>query len=357
VEWKAADSPAIPYDDHYSVPDFSFFRFQTLDRFAEPGLEILADILDRPQFTDDEFETERQNLVSRVSKDSKTSRGRARQRLAREIGSLSSDLYGTSASLKAMDFAGAQAFSEAYFDPASMLFVIGSGWPIEKLRTLTEATLGQIETIASPIEEAESNIPSACPWSLDEAEPNEVFGDLSPLPLWIDDQGDDQSYVILAKWIEAPDEAGPSLSLMNSILSESIAFQLREREGLAYSIGSSIQSLGEGRWLWMAAAGTRPENLPRLLEGLRELPDTAFAELPTEDTLDTRRTKMKGRSLMRRVTRMNWAYHAGLALRRGQDAENLDARFDAMETLSPLDVAQAYEKYLRDAPAAVFIAK
>jgi len=357
VEWKAADSPAIPYDDHYSVPDFSFFRFQTLDRFAEPGLEILADILDTPRFTKEEFESERRSLLSRVAKDGKTSRGRARRQLATEVGSASSDLYGTSTSLEAMDFAGIESFSEAYLDPASMLFVIGSGWPIDRLRTLTETTLGQIEPVATPIEKSASSIPSGCPWPIDEAEPNEVFGDLPPLPLWIDDQGDEQSHIILAKWIEAPEEAGPTLRLMNSIVSEAIAFQLREREGLAYSIGSSVQPLGAGRWLWMASAGTRPENLPRLLEGLRELPDTAFTELPAEETLDTRRTKMKGRSLMRRVTRMNWAYHAGLALRRDQDAENLDARYDAMEELTPNDVASAYEQYLRGAPAAVFIAK
>ena len=130
-----------------------------------------------------------------------------------------------------------------------------------------------------------------------------------------------------------PIEAIPSMEVWNASLSNRIQFQLREREGLAYSIGSSVERQDDGTLLWIASAGTAVESVPRVLEGFREELQKALARAPDDAEVRKQGAQLYGRSLMRRATRMNRAYAAGLAILGGRDPNAIDA-----EIRSPMGV-------------------
>jgi predicted Zn-dependent peptidase len=121
----------------------------------------------------------------------------------------------------------------------------------------------------------------------------------------------------------------PAIKLWNAALSNAIQFQLREREGLAYSIGSSVDRMEDGTVLWTASAGTRLANLARVLEGFQEELAKALDTPPDSATVERQGYQMYGRSLMRRATRMNRAYAAGMAVLEGRDPAGIDEEIRA----------------------------
>ena len=121
----------------------------------------------------------------------------------------------------------------------------------------------------------------------------------------------------------------PAVELWNAVLSGAIQFQLREREGLAYSIGSSVKHLDDGTVLWFASAGTGLPNLPRVLEGFQQELSKALDAPPDPASVERQGYQMYGRSLMRRATRMNRAYAAGMAVLDERDPAGIDEEIRA----------------------------
>jgi predicted Zn-dependent peptidase len=136
--------------------------------------------------------------------------------------------------------------------------------------------------------------------------------------------GEGPSTIILSCLFDAPPEEEPALAVAGALLSDSLSFKLREEQGLAYSMGASISRWG-GRLRLQVTMTTRRENLDKALDGLRaEL--AAFT--PQEDEVRRAATALRGRMLMRRLTRLNQAYFYGL--------ERLDDR-PTGDTLRRLD--------------------
>ncbi|MBD3161665.1 MAG: hypothetical protein GF346_05405, partial [Candidatus Eisenbacteria bacterium] len=124
-------------------------------------------------------------------------------------------------------------------------------------------------------------------------------------------------------------ERFPAVRVWNAGVNDAIAFQLREREGLAYSIGSSVRRLDDGTVLWSAGAGCATENLARILEGFAQELERATRSAPDSLAVARQGVQLYGRSLMRRATRMNRAYAAGLAVLDGRDPGVIDREIRA----------------------------
>jgi predicted Zn-dependent peptidase len=152
-----------------------------------------------------------------------------------------------------------------------------------------------------------------------------------------------------------PASVEPVAEVWNAALSSRIQFQLREREGLAYSIGSTVDRLDDGTLLWSATAGTGAKNIPRIVAGLREAIDAAFSQPP--DTTEVRKqgAQLYGSTLRRRASRMNRAYAAGLAILDGRDPAGIDEEMRA-PTLVTREEVRAMLMTLRQGPGVMVIA-
>ena len=82
AQLKTADSPFVPYDDFYSVPEFSFVRFQSLDRYAGDAFQLLAEVVSKPLFEEKEFTTAKSSLVRRAEQGERSSRRALARRIA-----------------------------------------------------------------------------------------------------------------------------------------------------------------------------------------------------------------------------------------------------------------------------------
>jgi predicted Zn-dependent peptidase len=138
--------------------------------------------------------------------------------------------------------------------------------------------------------------------------------------------GKGPSTIILSCLFDAAAEEEPALSVAGALLSDKLSFKLREEQGLAYSMGASISRWG-GRMRLQVTMTTRKENLDKALDGLRaEI--AAFA--PKEDEVRRAATAMRGRMLMRRLTRLNQAYFYGLERLDGRPVGDTLRRLDAL---------------------------
>jgi len=362
---QTCDDPSIPYDDHYSRPEFSFVRFQTLDRFAEPGFELLAQIVGQPEWTDDEAARELQALRSRRVVAAGSAREAARRCAAEQGWTDNRSVLGPPEGPPEIAGSELQSWAGDYLDPAGWLVVIASGLPIESLRPLLDRTLGAVPSPSA----TRTTVASPTPWSerasvdVVSAERGRAvhgagaamaaeFAEISDPSVEVcrDSIGAKQAYV--AWWRELDRSVShPTALLANAVLSERIAFQLREREGLAYSIGSQVTRAPDRTPVWVATASTRPENAERLARGYLEVVRGVASSLPDDAEIRLAAARMEGRERMRKLTRMNWAFQQGLELL------EIEPPAAPPEPVEPETVRRALRDGWTEAPSLLVIVK
>jgi zinc protease len=167
----------------------------------------------------------------------------------------------------------------------------------------------------------------------------------------------EQAWIIMGiPLADVPPNDAPALELGVAILSERLADQLREREGLAYSIGAIARVRGEGPAVMMSA-GTRVENLERMEAGMLEVVADFLATPPTEEAVEAARNSREGRLRMRRLSRMGQAYAMAMAELRDRDPAALDAGLPALRAVTSEDVARVSRRWLSFESPAVAIAQ
>jgi zinc protease len=157
--------------------------------------------------------------------------------------------------------------------------------------------------------------------------------------------GKQQFYVALGYLFDAEPDDRAALAVAGGMISDRLSFELREERGLAYSMGASIGSWA-GRTRFAVFMGTRPENVDEAIEGIRQ-GVTEFLESDIDDaTVGRTANAIRGRMLMRRVTRVNRAYFAGVERLEGRPAGDDEARLDALLKVKASDVERAVKKYI-----------
>jgi zinc protease len=119
----------------------------------------------------------------------------------------------------------------------------------------------------------------------------------------------EQVYIYLGEpmpGIESPDVY--ALDLMNSVLSSRLGLNLREKQGLAYSVGSSVNFDRDFGW-FIAAMGTRPQNYQVALDGILQEMKNIKSENVTEAELEKAKNGIWGSMLMYRLSRVNQAFY------------------------------------------------
>ena len=140
-------------------------------------------------------------------------------------------------------------------------------------------------------------------------------------------------------------EAG-ALKLVTAILSDRMAMDLRETRGLSYSVGASLEVIGEqGRFTsWINPP------VERLDEGRQALKDfiAGFdAATVTQEEMDKIRAARSGRMMMRRLSSMGQAYYLAMAELEDDIPGYLNG-LTAYDGLTLNDLQAAAAKYLKE---------
>ena len=156
--------------------------------------------------------------------------------------------------------------------------------------------------------------------------------------------GREQSWIVVGAPLDVLRRSSPRCA-RRSILSERLSERLREKEGLAYSIGASARLSSAGACIAMEA-GTRAQNLERMEKGMLEVAATLTSAAPKDAEVEGARNRGEGRERMRRLSRIGIAYAMAMTELRGGDPTKLDADLPALREVTSKDVGRCAKKYL-----------
>ena len=343
---KAYDSAMIPFDDYYSRPEFSFVRLEMPARRWREGVALLSELIRFPRLTDEDVEAVRREMldvVRRNSDSANTLGSRAMLELLAPGTASASNIYGSEETVAGITAADLATFHEAYVTGDHLVLSgVGPVDPGELLRTVKRS----FRSLRGKDEEDRGDAARPVTAVATEA------GLVRNLEL-----GKDQSFISLAYLFEAKPQDQTALAVAGALLSDKVAFAVREEQGLAYRTGCSFGRL-EGLSMFEATIATRPDNIERAREAIVKVLDVYAAGQGIEEA-DVARTvnAVRGRQIMRRMSRVNQAYFLGLD-RLSDEAPGAGLqRTRSLLEVTAADVKRVLKQYLDTGRLATVVVK
>ena len=157
--------------------------------------------------------------------------------------------------------------------------------------------------------------------------------------------GKRQSYLRMGAIVEVAQSDRAALAVASLVLSDRLQMDLRESQGLAYSIGASLGSVGD-RDLLSVGMGTAPDNVERAEAEIRRVVSELLAGPVESDELQRVVAARVGRILMRRLPSQNQAMYDGLSLFYGRPTGGNLEFLEALSAVTPEQVAAAAKRYI-----------
>jgi predicted Zn-dependent peptidase len=306
-EVKPADSPAIPFDNRYHVPDFSYVRLEGPGEDLEEALAMLAEMVRRPAWDEQGWLAALAEHRAAIEADNRGAEKAEQLFLGALLGPdhpLSRPVSGpVGASAAEADvirnFWG--AWPQGYFSPPRLVLTVAS--PVGAAATL------------ELVRDYFSGGPDSGPLRGPYPEPQPA------LELPVVDLGDAPQVTVFWGRIADVAEADRAAVLVAmDALSDRMTAVIREREGLAYRLGAGVRHVPGGSWVLSATVGTRPENAERVQELVAELVAELAAEpLPAEEVARLNARERRSR-MLRGLSAASRAYRVGRALFEGPDS-------------------------------------
>lgn len=333
---KTADSPAIPYDDYYTAPEYSFIRMETLPEKWREAIDILAELLWTTPLTDKQIETAKEGVAAGSAAGQRSPSGIGLRKIRENLagaGSLAAPVYGDVVSLTIDDM---QNLRKDYLHPENLIITVAG--PISGDETA--------DFIARVIT---SRVKATFVRPPDLDKPIRTLRSVSLRDTIV--LGKPQGAVVKGKVLDDISfEDRAALTIANAWFSDRMGMVLRETRGLAYSLGSSIsfQRDKEGKiWgLWEISIGTRPERLPESETGIDELLNELQTHEFTAKELEKINAAIAGRLMMRDMSRIGQAFAMGVGEFLWDDPESRAHLIEALESTTPEKVRAVAGKHL-----------
>ncbi len=331
-EVKVADSPMIPFDNRYHVPDFSYVRIEGPATGLEIALAMLAEMIRVPAWDNEGW---RGAMTSHQAARKADNRGSEKAQqlffgallgtghpLAQPVsGPLDAPPVDADAVRKTWN-----SWPDGFFAPAGLVVTVAS--PVS-----AEETVEMVKDFFSGGPSAE---PRRGPYPEPEPATDAPIVEIGEAP---------QVTLLWGRIAEVePEDRVATLVAMDS-LSDKMTAVIREREGLAYRLGAGVRNNPDGSWILSATVGTRPENSDRVAGLLEELVGELAAEAMDESDLDRWRARQRRSRMLRGMSAASRAYRVGRALFEGPGSP-LAVDEEAYAEVTPEAIQSAAKKYL-----------
>lgn len=338
---KTHDDPRIPFDDYYTVPDYSFIRFECLPDYWNEGVRIVSDMMSRIPRSEEAFASSMESYNRAKGQQSRSPVRVGRRALVNTLfpnSALSASVYGD----VDVDRTQLEAFRKQYFHPSNLIVSVSSSLNSQEVSDLIEKEFKRISDVSlSPIVRDDDEVSEAD--GLSPIEDNEIIIKL----------GHRQGALLMGARIPNIDPADRAdLVIANAYLNERVGFVLREERGLAYSLGSSLSLLpsdDDGLCAyWELSIGTSPANIPLAKEGMEEV-ITEFEQKVFSDEEVTRLSNaISGRAMMRDMSAIGQAYSMGVGEFYWEDPNHRVRILDEINSVTSDNVANVVNKYLTE---------
>ncbi len=293
---KTTDMSFIPMDDYYFDHRYSYVRFTGLDMFWRDNISVLGKLVNSDFISEQGLEKSRGGLIRGIGMLGRGSRGIAAETFRQKLYGhtpRSKPLRGTAQSLGTITVDDLKTLRDEYFCPDHMILSIVTSIDPDSIMDEVAGAFGDMEASGESVEMPDATL---------NGYPGEEF---------TIEVGGPQGYIIFAfPLTDVPEEDIIPLKALGSIISSEIAFELRERQGLAYSIGAGF-SMDEDQGYFSMSMGTAPANIETAIAGINTtLEALTSSELVEKDMLIAVNS-IAARMIRYRVKRENQAYYIG----------------------------------------------
>lgn len=293
-EVTANDNPYIPYDDRYTSRAFSFIKFDTIDDYAEEGTRLLYQIVAKPDFPETEIDRTRDRVMGLLGMRSGSTYQNARNLFYEKLFSgnpLSKMVMGTRETVGSFTRDDLVNYHEYYYAPNNLIIAIAANIEPETIEGWVDSTFGtmprndsQYPSIQKP--QKPNGIVEAH-YEMDKEQIYIYMGGLTP-------------------GLKSPD--APAIDMASDIISSRMRLDLREKQGLAYSVGMGVDFMPDFGWT-VVSMGTGYENYGKAMGGLVAEIENAKKSAPDKDELVKAQNSTWGSMLLARASRVNQAYY------------------------------------------------
>ena len=328
VNFSTAGNPTAPFGDFYTSRTYSYTRMEcTLDKTGA-AVRLFADIFSNPLLAEDSLEEVRSRVLDYITFKKASPGSVASASLAGELygGVLAPDVLGTTESVASISREDLQEFYRSYITGRNIIISVVSGLPPEDAIDLVESALA---SLPAGERQPEPILPLTEESSLLETYLGKPQGALASGSITSDVNQDD----------------APAMTIVAGLLNHRLGKEVREKRGLAYSVGSSLGTV-YGRSVFTLSMGTAPEKMERARQSVREQIDTVRQMKVAPEELERRVNAVTGRLQMRMMSSINRAYYLGLAQRSGLDHTFGEDYRKILLALTPEDVQIAARRYL-----------
>ncbi|MBU8933200.1 MAG: insulinase family protein [candidate division Zixibacteria bacterium] len=288
------DNPWIPYDDRYTTRRFSFMKYETIDEYAQEGLQLFSEMAFHPAFDSSEVEKIRRSMIGVLARKTGNPRNVARglffeslfdgERFARPV-------MGSPETVGSITTTDLRLHHARFYSPENVIVAIVSGHPVDSVTEWAKKVLGVRPAmgilIAVPDPFKERTDSATVHVDMDKEQIAIYLG--GPLP-------------------GASDEEAIALTIGSYILSDRLYRNLRERQGLAYSVGSSVAFDRSFGWFYCSMA-TSAENYQQALDGITFEIEKLQIDGPTPSELRRAKNRIWGRLMSAKLSAINQAYY------------------------------------------------
>ncbi|MBN1424022.1 insulinase family protein [Candidatus Fermentibacteria bacterium] len=298
---QVSDNPWIPFDDYYYSSRWGYVRLTAPAESLETAAALLAHALYEPRADSTILHRERSAMAAALAREGRSPGKAAVRRLwarlkpgdPREHSPLG--LPETVSTLRGEDV---RDFARDYVVGPNMVVTLST--PLD-----ADSALAGLAQVFEAVPAGE--------------QPPPVLRTLSSEVWRLDDSlGVGQGHLLMASAVSLDEHERPAVELLAALLDRRMGLVLRERYGLAYSLGAQA-SFEDGVALITASVGTRAERLQEAEERLQglvaELASDAFA-----DSLERRAAAMsfEQRARLRSLTRVGRAFSMAMDLLAGR---------------------------------------
>jgi len=324
------DNPWIPFDDRYTTRQFSFMKFETIDRFTEDGIALFAEMIKNPRFDSAAVEDVRQEIFGLLGRNSGSTYKTARQLFYETLfagTAYTKPITGTFRTINAITVEDLKEHHKKFYSPQNMIITIGTNEEPEKILTLLKE---HFESMPQPeVEYVLAGIPSKV------EKVNRAHEKMTK----------EQVYIYIGNLLpSAKSEDAAAIKVANTILSNRMRYNLREKQGLAYSVGSGVNFDKDFGWL-ICSMGTGAANFERARKGMIAEIERLKNEPPTKDELEEAINSLWGSNLMAKLSRINQAYYMGVNEYLGLGYNYDDTYINRIREVTPEKVIEVAQEY------------
>ncbi len=324
------DNPWIPYDDRYTSRRYSFMKFETIDQFADEGIRLFGEMIKEPRLDPEEVEKVRQELFGILGRKSGSTYQSARDDYYGALfegTAYARTVEGTYRTIGTITLDDLKNHYAKMYSPENMIITVGTSERPEKVIGTLKEVFGSMPATGFVPGEPET--------------PKAVRG----VKKAHEQMDKEQVYIYLGNLLpSAHDKDAMAMDVAGEILSRRLRQNLRETQGLAYSVGASVNLDKNFGWL-LCSMGTSAKNFEKAKNGMLDEIEKLKTNPPTADEVEMAVNGIWGSYLTANLSRINQVYYMGVYEFMGLGYNFGDEYIKKIREVTPEQVTAAAEKY------------